>query len=124
MKKGRRRAIVGVCNGAEARAIRGALRRDRRLRILRVLHAAPGYVANEPLLRGALHAMGHAVAADRLRRDLVWLEKKGLLKTATGGQGLLILELRERGADVALGLTHCPAVARPWPESEGNAHPV
>jgi len=90
------------------------LTEDRRLVILRLLSAAPGYAANAFVLREGLAASGHAVSADQLATELAWLAEQGLLSTAPVAD-MLVARLTPRGADVAAGLAVVPGVKRPEP---------
>jgi hypothetical protein len=87
---------------------------DRRLLILRHLADAPGYSANEALLRQVLARLGHNVSADLLRGDLAWLAEQGLAAVEAVA-GLSVARPPERGADVAAGRALHPGVKRPGP---------
>ena len=85
-----------------------------RLALLQVLEQDPEYSHNETVLQSALSAVGHGVSADRVRSELAWLAEQGLL-VVTESSDLQVAKLTRRGADVALGLTFVPGVARPRP---------
>jgi hypothetical protein len=87
---------------------------DRRLCILKALESAAGYTCNELLLGRFLAAVGHAVSADRLSQDILWLAEAGLVSKTTG-EGLLVATLTTRGADVAAGRATAHGVQRPAP---------
>jgi hypothetical protein len=88
---------------------------DRRLVLLRGLHAAAQYRANAYLLRRFVESLGHVVSADRMEQDIAWLAEQGLLDRQVS-QGVTVATLTARGADVALGAVTVPGVARPQPE--------
>ena len=116
MNEADRNALAVVAGSPEEHALAAALLEDRRLRILRLLHAAPAFVANDSVLRTALEGLGHVVSADRLRSDLAWLADTGLLALAVR-EGLTVSTLRDRGATAALGHASFCGVARPCPIS-------
>lgn len=88
---------------------------DRRLVLLRGLHAAAQYRANAYLLRSYCAAVGHSVSADRIEADIAWLAEQALLEREVSG-GVTVATLTARGADVAQGIVTVPGVARPQPE--------
>jgi hypothetical protein len=85
--------------------------RDRRLLILRLLEAAPGYWASECLLHCALDGFGHHTIAGQLRADLAWLAKRGLLATEDIAD-VIIATATQRGVDVAQHRATVPGVGR------------
>ncbi|MCA3519733.1 MAG: ArsR family transcriptional regulator [Rhodobacter sp.] len=89
------------------------LAEDRRLAILRVLDAAPGYAANESLLHAAIERVGHIVGRDLLRSDLAWLAEVGLLRLSVIAGTLSVATITGRGQDVAQGRAVVPGVKRP-----------
>jgi hypothetical protein len=93
------------------------VREFRRLCILRVLAAAPGYEANDALLASAVEGMGVRGSTDQLRADIAWLDEQGLLGSETMG-ALLVVKVTARGVDVAQGLAVVPGVAKPRPGDE------
>jgi hypothetical protein len=88
---------------------------DRRLVILRGLHAAAHYSANAYLLRRFAESLGHTVSADRIEQDVAWLAEQGLV-TRKAPEGVTVATLTQRGQDVADGSATVPGVARPRPE--------
>jgi hypothetical protein len=88
------------------------LQEDRRLVVLRILAAAPGFRANESILQAALDQWGHAVSRDQVRTDLMWLSEQRLLDTEEIG-GVLIVSLSGRGEDVQSGRATVPGIKRP-----------
>ncbi len=86
----------------------------RRLAILQTLSGAPGYSANEQLLRELVDSYGLRATLDQVRGDLTWLSEQGAVKLTELG-GLMIAELTERGADLAAGRASQPGVRRPGP---------
>ena len=87
---------------------------DRRLVLLRALHAAAQYSANAYLLRRFAESVGHTVSADRIEQDIAWLAEQGLVER-TKHQDVTVAQLLQRGLDVATGATTVPGVARPQP---------
>ena len=90
------------------------VREDRRLQILICLEACPGYRASHFLLRHALDAFGHESSTDTLKGDLAWLEEQGLIATRQV-EDAVVVDLRERGLDVAQARVVHPGVKRPQP---------
>jgi hypothetical protein len=88
---------------------------DRRLVLLRALHAAAQYSANAYLLRRFAESVGHTVSADRIEQDIAWLAEQGLV-TRKAPEGVTVATLTQRGQDVADGSATVPGVARPRPE--------
>ena len=88
---------------------------DRRLVLLRALHAAAQYSANAYLLRRFAESLGHTVSADRIEADIAWLAEQGLV-TRKATEGVTVATLTQRGQDVADGSATVPGVARPRPE--------
>ena len=90
------------------------LSEHRRLTILRLLESAPGNSANESLLHDAVLSMGITTTRDQLRGELAWLGEQGLVEIDDIG-GLTIARIRQRGIEVAKGLTTHPGVKKPSP---------
>lgn len=88
---------------------------DRRLVLLRALHAAAQYTANAYLLRRFAESLGHTASADRIEQDVAWLVEQGLV-TRKAPEGVTVATLTQRGQDVADGSATVPGVARPRPE--------
>lgn len=88
---------------------------DRRLVLLRGLHASAAYRANAYLLRRFAESVGHTVSADRIEQDIAWLAEQGLAERLVS-QGVTVATLTQRGQDVAEGSATVPGVARPRPE--------
>lgn len=88
---------------------------DRRLVMLRGLHAAAHYSANAYLLRRYCESLGHTVSADRIEQDIAWLTEQGLV-TRRAPEGVTVATLTQRGQDVADGAASVPGVARPRPD--------
>jgi Fe2+ or Zn2+ uptake regulation protein len=84
---------------------------DRRRAVLSALLIAPAYTLPERSIRKQVEVAGYSVGLDVLRADLSALADLGLVEP-------LELEnhrLTDRGADVVLGRTHMPGIARPEP---------
>ncbi len=90
------------------------IREHRRLTILRSLYEQADFRLNESVLLDELHAYSFNLSADELRGELRWLEEQNLLAQGKIGN-LVIAELTERGADVAMGRTTTHGVKRPRP---------
>jgi len=88
---------------------------SRRLAILQLLQRDPDYSINDQLLQQLLTQTGHGVAMAVVRADLAWLEQLGLLST-NELPGCTVALLRNDGADVAMGVSVVPGIARPRPE--------
>lgn len=88
---------------------------NRRLAILELLAQASGYRVNEQMLLAALDEYGMRPSRDALLGDLAWLAEQGLVADFALGD-LVVVELRQRGRDVAEGRAVVPGVARPRPE--------
>ena len=87
---------------------------DRRLVLLRLLNDAPGAKANTYVLATGLRAMGHECSQDQAETDAAWLEEQGLV-SVDKLDGVRVVQLRSRGADVAEGRARVPGVKRPVP---------
>jgi len=89
--------------------------RDARLRLLQLLAAKPAYTGNEVALQSELSGkFGHALARDRVRTELTWLEDQGLLVLQRPG-GILLATLTGAGLEVSSGISRNPGVAAPRP---------
>lgn len=88
------------------------LQRDRRLRVLHILSEVPAFLTNEDVLKSVLLSLGHAVSADLLRTELLWLQEQGLIELRQTGD-LYIARLLSRGQDVARGAAQQPGIASP-----------
>ena len=92
-----------------------AITEDRRLSLLLVLAATPGYSANAYLLRDAVDSIyGHACSVDQVKTDLAWMGEQGLVQARITGD-VAIATLTTRGADAANGRASVPGVKRPMP---------
>ena len=69
------------------------LARHRRSLILRVLASAPGYAANETLLREVLAGHGLSTARAQIRSDIAWLSERSLV-SAERIAGIMIVRWR------------------------------
>jgi hypothetical protein len=97
-------------------SLRDIVSEEQRLALLRILHQAPGYSANETILRRGAEAVGPTISHDEVRAHLGWLEQQALVrldKLPTGaGAQLWVAILTSAGGDVARGVHH-HGVARP-----------
>lgn len=90
------------------------LREDQRLALLRLLAELPSYRSNSSVLVGFMRQWGHDMSRDQVKTELTWLGEQGLLKIEDL-DAVLVVELTERGADVAAGRAKQPGVKRPGP---------
>lgn len=92
-----------------------AVTQDARLRLLQMLAAKPAYTGNEVALQSELASKyGHALARDRVRTELTWLEDQGLLVLQKPG-GIMLATLTGTGLEVSGGIGRNPGVAAPRP---------
>jgi hypothetical protein len=84
----------------------------RRLAILLFLSLAKGWKKPLALLRDDLDQAGYPVGMDKLRADAVFLSESELAVYAAEAEALA---LRERGLEVASGVTEHPGIAKPRP---------
>lgn len=89
--------------------------KDARLRLLQLLSVKPAYTGNEVALQSELaNKYGHALARDRVRTELTWLEDQGLLVLQKPG-GIMLATLTTAGLEVSGGIGRNPGVATPRP---------
>lgn len=89
--------------------------KDARLRLLQLLARSPAYTGNEVALQAELSSKyGHALARDRVRTELSWLEDQGLLVLQKPG-GIMLATLTTAGFEVSSGIARNPGVATPRP---------
>lgn len=86
-----------------------------RFAILRVLAETFQHTCNDSVLFSRMEALGLPITRDQLRTQLGWLEEQGLIRTARPTDNLIVANLRERGADVALGRAAIEGIQRPSP---------
>lgn len=84
-----------------------------RLAVLRWLQERPAHAGNDSLLATAMGELGLPITRDQLRAQIAWLEEQGLVRVQRPRESVLVVSLRERGAEVALGLAHVDGVQRP-----------
>ena len=90
-------------------------REDQRLVILQLLLKAPGYSANESVMRAGLESFGHNISQHELAGVIDWLEDTGLVSTEKITSFIRVAVLTARGADVAEGKARHSGVRRPRP---------
>jgi len=90
-------------------------RTDLRLRILLVLRAQSGYVANQEVIVAALHEQGHAINRDQLHIELAWLDQQADCLVDKVSGGVHIATLTGDGLEVVEGLREIPGIRRPRP---------
>lgn len=88
---------------------------DQRLVVLRLLKDQPGRRSNSSVLAKLMGVLGHPVSRDWMRTQLAWLAEQGLVRAdaVKDIEGLVVVDITERGADCATGMAHVPGVARP-----------
>ena len=91
------------------------IREDRRLRILHILGAVPGYQLNDGVVRDELVALGHATSRDQVRTEIDWLAEQGLVTVERLVETVAVATITERGIDVAAGRVRAHGVKRPGP---------
>lgn len=91
------------------------LREHRRLIILRSLGEANGRL-NSSVLQDACNHFGITSTRDDVRTDCAWLKEQGLVRLDDLTPTVQLVELTERGADVAEGRARVPGVRRPSPK--------
>lgn len=84
-----------------------------RLAVLRTLVEAPTSAANDSVLATAMGELGLPVTRDQLRTQLGWLQEQGLVKLNRPVDSLIVVQLRERGVEVALGRAFVDGIQRP-----------
>lgn len=84
-----------------------------RLTVLRALVGTPSHAANDSLLYLELERLGLPATRDQLRTQLGWLEEQGLVRLQRPTDSLIVVTLRERGAEVAIGRATVEGVQRP-----------
>jgi len=87
----------------------------RLLTILTLLKDDPDYKIDFQLLQASLKLVGFGVSSVVLMSDLTMLEEMQLISTSNMA-GITLAILRNRGVDVADGVTVVPGIARPRPE--------
>ncbi|HCB41845.1 MAG TPA: hypothetical protein DHW73_04180 [Pseudomonas sp.] len=88
------------------------LREHQRLVILRVLSEMPAYRSNSSVLAQALTSYGLEASRDQVKTEIHWLGEQGLL-TVEDLDSVLIVQLTERGSDVAAGRAKVPGIKPP-----------
>lgn len=83
-----------------------------RLSILRLLREAPGRQLNDSLITTSAHRLGIKATRDQVRTELHWLESQGAVRQENIG-GLVVVDLTERGGEVASGLSRIHGIAEP-----------
>ncbi len=96
-------------------AVEQILRRHRALAVLRFLDRSPEYRTNEEVLMDWLRHIALTCSRENLRDVASFLEKEGYLRSKNV-DGLLVLTLSERGAEIADGRETVEGVERPGPE--------
>lgn len=87
---------------------------NRRCAFLRFLAEDADYAMNTSILQSALAEIGHGVSRDQINTDAMWLEEQGLTACENVG-GIVVVNITQRGLDVAEGRAVVPGVKRPGP---------
>lgn len=88
------------------------VREEQRLVLLRLLHEMPRYQSNSSLLCTGLARFGLAMTRDQVKTELHWLRDQGLVEIQDVGS-VTVATLKDRGADVATGMSTVPGIKRP-----------
>jgi hypothetical protein len=88
---------------------------NRRCAFLRFLAEEPDYALNTSTLQSALASIGHSVSRDMVNTDAAWLEEQGLVTREDLGI-VIVVNITQRGLDVAAGRAVVPGVQRPAPK--------
>ena len=88
------------------------LTEDRRLMILRILQQMPANRSNSSVIADSMSLWGHHLSRDYVRTQLRWLEEQELMSVENVG-GVLVVNLAERGHDVATGAAVVDGVKKP-----------
>lgn len=89
------------------------LREHRRLGILITLAQTDTYRSNTSVLQEAVDAYGIPSTRDQIDGEAAWLADQGLVTIKAMENGVTVVKLTERGADVAAGRARVPGVRRP-----------
>lgn len=95
---------------------------DRRGIILRVLHDQGDFGLNDGVIQDALDLSGHKVSRDVVRTELTWLKEQGfvaideLAVSFDKTSDLWLVNLTQRGSEIATGRSKNPGVKRPPPK--------
>ena len=95
--------------------LRETFARDQRIAILRLLADQADYRASVSVLQDALDHVGHRVSRTEAIALAEWLRDAGLVTIADVSATIRVLELTQRGEDVARGRTAVDGVKRPRP---------
>jgi hypothetical protein len=88
------------------------LTEDRRLMILRILQQMPANRSNSSVIADSMSLWGHHLSRDYVRTQLRWLEEQELMYVEDV-RGVLVVNLTERGHDVATGAAVVDGVKKP-----------
>jgi len=91
------------------------VREHRALAIMKLLNRSMQYQSNSYFIKGWLSEIGLAVERDELDNQLNQLEITGAIKQVSV-DGVNVVELQEKGQEIALGLITIDGVAKPTPE--------
>jgi hypothetical protein len=91
------------------------IQKHRRLGILRVLNQTPSHKSNDLVLYDWLFQIGLGCNRDDLTNEFNLLEREGLITTAPV-KDVLVLDLTNKGKEVAKGISVNSSVAKPEPD--------
>ena len=83
-----------------------------RRQILNLLNADTDATINDSILKGELALLGYALASDRLKVNLWWLQAQGVVVIEVLVSGILLVTLTDKGEDVACNRTRIQGVSR------------
>lgn len=90
----------------------------RRIAILRMLAEQPEYRSNASVLADALPRVAHVSATrSQVLAEIAYLETIGAVRQDDLGNGVVGVELTDRGHDAAQGRIVLPGVKRPSPRA-------
>lgn len=88
------------------------VREEQRLVLLQFLHEMPRYQSNSRLLCTGMDSLRLTMSHDQVKTELHWLRDQGMVEIEDVGS-VTVVTLKDRGADVATGVTRVPGVKRP-----------
>ncbi len=91
-----------------------AVRRHRRLAILRHLEQVTDYTSNASILSDVLHGVGVASTHSQIVTELAWLQEQGFVTYEDTG-AFVVVEATRHGVEIARGLATHPEIQRPRP---------
>lgn len=93
-----------------------AVRRHRRLAVLRHLADCAGYTSNASILVDALDGVGLRSSRDQVVTELAWLRENGFVSYEDTAD-FIVVEATTRGVEIAMGRATHPEIQRPGPRA-------